>query len=323
MSLSYLCDRCGAPLKVTPESIVVVCDYCGRPHLIAGLVDLNKIFVLPTYPREHIIKAFWATVDRDFDLRSIKSEISVRSVEGVYVPIWVGRVHLRGYVSYYYYVTEYRKRGKKVETYRKRVYRAVAVDEIINVPVVARRQYFKLGAEEAAKEVVTGSSAEYARRLLDLDLEEWNKMKLEVLNTELDEKMVSREMKDIALDHLRSYYRSKGTIDCFNVAASEPQDLKLYLVPVWRVCYEYKESLYSAFFTGWNLRLLVKTEPVTTLRRIAYALGALASVIASPIFAILASSTRPELLILSLLTLVGAYHFSSSFLKSVRIEERT
>lgn len=323
MSTGYLCDRCGAPLKVTPESVVVVCEYCGKPHLVAGLVDLNKIFVLPTYPREYIVKAFWTAIERDFDLQSIKSEISVRSIDGVYIPVWVGKIYLKGYVSYYYYVTEYKKRDKRVETRRRRVYRTVTIDETYTVPVVARRQYFRLGAEEAAKEVVSSNSAEYAKKLLDLDLEKWNKMKLEVLNTELDEKMVSLEMKDSALDHLRSYYRSKGTIDCFNVAASEPQDLKLYLVPVWRICYEYRESLYSAFFTGWNLRLLVKTEPVTALRRIAYALGALASIVASPIFAIIASSTRPELLILSLLALTGAYHFSSSFLKSVRIEERT
>jgi len=329
--MKYTCYNCGAPLKVTPESIVVICEYCGKPSLISGKADLSKIFVIPSYSRDYVARAFWRKASRDFDLRRILNEISLRKIEGLYLPVWIGRIRLQGRVSYYYYVTEHetvwvghgRRKRRVVRTRRRRVYRVENIDQETVVPVVARRQYFRLGAREAAARLVSIDLNRVSRRLLDIDPEYWSKIKLEVLNTELDEKMVSAKMREDAVDSLREYYRSKGYIDYFYVVPQGPFNLALYLAPLWHVCYEYKGSLYSAFLTGWDLSLVVKTEPMTTVRRVMYVLGAAASIVASPILALISLNSETfELLILPLLAIAGAYYFSSSFIKSVRVERR-
>ncbi|MCD6369336.1 MAG: hypothetical protein J7L38_06035 [Thermoproteales archaeon] len=311
----YVCPRCGASLEITPETMVIVCDYCGYPSSITGVVDPKEVYVVESVPRKLVEDAFWRVVERDFDLRRLKKDIVIREVEGTYVPVWVSRVKLSGEVSYYFYQYE----GKK----RRKVYRVSKVDSWRLVSLVARRQARRLGVSEAVASLSEELLKEKARKLIELSPDEWQKVKLQILNTEYDAKTAEERLKEDALDMLREEFKAEGEIDGFQVSVEHLEKPKLFLIPVWNVYYSYKESVYSAFFSGWGPHLLLKTEPVTGIRRGLYLASAWLSILASSLLAyivFLGEKIDVRLLILPLLGVGGAYTFSKLSMRDVRLE---
>lgn len=314
MESEYLCPYCGAPLEVTPETIIAVCNYCGKPKVISGVVSIEDIYIVPTLNKSYIEKIFKETIERDFDLRRIKKDIEFYNSVGTYVPIWVSKVHLKGKVSYYHYKTENKK--------RKRVYRVETIDMMRNIPIVARRQITPLGISELLNLI---SSRELSpKRLTDVSVKEWREMRLEVLNTEYDKKGALERIQEDSLDRLREEFKKKSDgIDGFQVKVVSLSEPKLLLVPLWRVYYNYKDSVYQMIYAGWNGELLVKTEPVTVIRRIAYVLGSIALVFITGLATVLLLSQKEvELnsLIFSLFLMGMTYFTARKIIKGVRLE---
>ncbi|RLE82178.1 MAG: hypothetical protein DRJ51_02140 [Thermoprotei archaeon] len=315
MDEGYTCSRCGAPLNVTPETIVSVCEYCGYPSIISGIVSPEDIYILSSLPRSSVEKAFWEVVESDFDLRRIRKDIVIHDIYGVYIPVWISKVHLRGRVSYYYYRHENKS--------RRRIYKVVSVSRRILVPLLARKQVTLLGAKEALNKIHEKILKKYSKKLVEVSRENWRKIKLEVLNTEYDKKIASERIREDALDILRERFKSKGTIDGFDVKVIGADDPKLYLIPLWQVYYRYKDAIYSMFFAGWDLGLLVKTEPVITLRRVLYLIGALAAIATAPALTLLIfKSEEVELgyFFLPLMAVGAAYTLSELIIRDMRVE---
>ncbi|RLE68808.1 MAG: hypothetical protein DRJ43_04925, partial [Thermoprotei archaeon] len=182
MEAVYRCARCGAPLPVTPETIVSICEYCGYPNPIQGVVSEDDVYVLPAISQDSALREFWRIVKSDFDLKRLAREIDVFNVRGVYVPVWLGEVRVRGRISYY---------RRKVEDNKvKYVFYVDEIDDVMIVPLVARRQVAAIGVSEAlnslSKDVV-----ERSVKLKDVPVEEWETIRLEVLNTEFDKRAAS------------------------------------------------------------------------------------------------------------------------------------
>jgi len=314
MSNVYTCKKCNAPLDITPESIVAICNYCGYPNIISGIISPEDVYIVPSQSRAKIINEFNRLIREDFDLKKIAPYIQIYGIHAFYAPVWTGRVPVRGQISYYKIIREKKKTRRK--------YYVENINLIENVSLPARRQPMKFGINEAIEHFkITNPKI---MRLMDLDRFAWDNIKLEILNTEFDRSEAYRRIKEEALDIIRAKYRSKSDgIDAFICQSYEPLDLKLILLPVWWIYYKYKNSIYYIVFSGWDLKPIIRTEPLTTLRRAVYLLGSIVLLIATPLSILLISSMEEvslSTLVIPLLLLAGSYYMTNLSLRSIRVE---
>ncbi len=322
MQEAFVCPRCGAPMEVSPETIVYICRYCGLPTVLAGIVDPKEIYVAPSLTRDEVISSFNRLLHQDFDLRRLRKDISIFDVEGHYIPVWIGSVHVKGLVEYYVYEEE--KRGKNWVRVRRSY--TDHVDEELEVPFLGRRQAAGLGIEEMIKSYLKAKPK--LSRLVELPPEMWSRIRLDVLNTEVDEREASRRIAEDALDSLRKrYLRRADGIEYFACAAELRGRPKLILLPLWRIYYKYKDSIYQAVFTGWDACCVVRTEPMTLVRRLGYIVGSMGVITLASLAMglILKFSERVDvigLLMLGAFLASLSYKLSNKALEDVRVERR-
>ncbi len=273
MEAGFKCERCGAPLEVSPETIVAICPYCGFPNHVSGNLKTENIYIVPTIDKNAIAKAFWNRVERDFDLKRMKERIEIVDIEGHYAPYWVGSVHVGGDVEYMVREEECHT-DSEGETHCHTVERHYHdyVDEVLNLIGSARRQVKSFGVDDIIHHY--SKARPEGKRLLDLDEDQWGKVKLEILNTEMDETQAKMVMREDAVDVVRSRYSAKADrIDRFDVTADEPQNVALVLLPMWTVYYKVENSIFHTAFAGWDGKDVASTEPMPIWRRAQYLTG--------------------------------------------------
>lgn len=258
----YTCQRCGAPLDIKPGSIVVICDYCGYPNIISGVLDPGDVNVVVSQPRDYVIKAFWRMASYDPDLSQIKGSLEIMDVRGYYFPAWTAKVKLEGIVSWY---KRYREKVGDEYVTRTRYYRE-RINTVMPHYIPARRQVAGTGIYRVLDKYVYGRdhpSVNLVSGKLD-----WEKIRLDFLGVEIDKREASQLIADDAVDYLRKRYRERGDgIDFFWVEAREVGDLKLVYLPIWEIVYAYRGSTYITVFSGWDLQSVYRTEPVTPAQR--------------------------------------------------------
>ncbi|RLF23270.1 MAG: hypothetical protein DRN15_06725 [Thermoprotei archaeon] len=317
----YRCSRCGAPLEVSPETIMAICEYCGFPNIISGTLDLKRVYIVPSLRREDAVKAFHKLIERDFDLRRLKRDISIVDLEGYYIPVWLGEAKVSGEVEYY----RYEERNIGGESTRVKARYKERIDRVIKVPIIGRRQIGGLGIDELVKKFVCEENVA-SRRLADVEEDEWMRMRLKILNTEIDETDAISRMREDAVDIVREQYLEKAEgIEYFSCTTKELRNVGLFLVPIWWVYYKYKGSIYQAVFSGWDMSCIARTEPLTFLRRlllvgVATGVIVLMSILNGPLL-----QMAKEINVLGWLALCGfllsvAYKASREALEDIRIE---
>lgn len=273
-AMTFKCERCGAPLEVSPETIVAVCPYCGFPNHISGNIRTDKIYIVPSLDKNAIAQAFWKEVEKDFDLRRIRDEIDIVGIEGHYAPYWNGNVHVHGTVRYMRREEECHT-DSEGNTHCRTVEKHYTerVDENLRFLGSARRQVKSFGVDD----LITHFSKTWpgGKRLLDLEEEEWEKIKLEILNTEMDENQAKLIMREDAVDVIRNRFLAKSDrIELFDIHTKEPENVKLILLPMWTVYYRYGNSIFQTVFAGWDGKRVAATEPMNVLRQVQYLAGA-------------------------------------------------
>ncbi|ASJ12412.1 hypothetical protein [Thermococcus thioreducens] len=272
-AVGFKCERCGAPLGVSPETIVSICPYCGFPNHISGNLRTENIYIVPTKDKNAIAKGFWKRVERDFDLKRMKEEIEIVDIEGHYAPYWVGSVHVEGDVEYMVREEECHT-DSEGETHCHTVERHYHdyVDEVLSLIGSARRQIKSFGVDDI---IVHYSRARpKGMKLLELDEDQWGKIKLEILNTEIDETQAKVIMREDAIDVIRDRYSAKADrIERFDIQADEPESVRLILLPMWTVYYRFENSIFYTVFAGWDGKDVLSTEPMPTWRRAQYLAG--------------------------------------------------
>ncbi|AIU70391.1 membrane protein [Thermococcus eurythermalis] len=297
-ALAFKCERCGAPLEVSPETIVAVCPYCGFPNHVSGNIKTEEIYIVPSIDKNAIARAFWRAVDDDFDLKSIKDEIQIVGIEGHYSPHWTGLVHVYGTVRYMKREEECHT-DSKGNTHCQTVERHYTerVDENLRLLGSARRQVKSFGVDDLIMHY--SKTRPDDRRLLDLEEGEWERIKLEILNTEMDEQQAKLIMREDAIDVIRNRFLAKSDkIERFNIHADEPKNVRLVLLPMWTVYYRYGNSIFQTVFAGWDGKRVAATEPMNVFRQAQYLTGAGVGIAiasfgaalfsSSPVFAVLA-----------------------------------
>ncbi|WP_461866918.1 hypothetical protein [Thermococcus sp.] len=319
---AFKCERCGAPLEVSPETIIAICPYCGYPNHISGSIDTEHIYIAPSLKKDAIYQAFMKRVEKDMDLRRLKDDIQVVEIEGHYVPYWRGRVSLTGEVKYMKRETECHtvtdsEGNTREECHTVERHYHEFIDRTMYLMGSARRQVTDFGINDIIEHYKKNSPK--LKPLKDLNEDEWQKIKLEILNTEIDEQQAKMLMKEDAVDVVREEYKAKSDeIEYFRCEPSEPEDVRLVLLPIWTVYYKYGNSIFKVAFSGWDGKDVAATEPMTALRRAMYIGGIIMGIVIGGVGAAAISSGAA---ILPLIAGAGlAYYSGSKVLAGTRIE---
>ena len=310
----YRCSYCGAPLDVTPETIVAVCEYCGHANWIVEDAK-TEVYMVSSLPREMIEKAFWRRVERDFDLSRIKREISVQEIQAYYAPYWFAPAVARAYYEGYKTETYTDSKGR-VHTRRKHVSGRFTIDRYLGV--IGRRAVEDMAIDEMEEHYVK-SRIPYE----PLSKVDWDRVKLKVLSAEYDEKTA----KNLILEEiwLEAKSRAKSNVDeltkfeCDVWLKDKP---RLILLPYWLVVYRYKGGAYRVAFAGWDGHPLEATEPVMLYHRLGYLAGAfLGTAVSGGGLALGLAANSWEISIAGFLVGVGmSYLFGRKLTADVRIE---
>lgn len=313
----YSCARCGAPLDVRPETIIAICGYCGYPNLISGQMSPEDVYIVPTQPRERVLDAFWHIVQSDPDLSPMRGEIEVVEMKGYYFPAWYSDVTLSGLVSWYRRYTE--KVGDSYVTKTRYYSERINITEKFYIP--ARRQVAGTGIFDIMANYLVSNVAGIKLTAENID---WEKIKLDFLGVEIDKKGAELVIRDEAVDRLRERYRARGDgIDFFSAQVEDIRNLRLVYLPIWEVVYSYRSSTYLMVFSGWSLKNVYRTEPITPAQRgFLLAGSALLALIAGPATALALKLFGGDLsaFIVPLAMAGLAYSLSTSAFKGARVE---
>ncbi|MEZ0248241.1 MAG: zinc ribbon domain-containing protein [Thermoproteus sp.] len=273
----FRCSYCGAPLDVGPDSVVVVCRYCGRPNFVAGNAD--EVLAVPAIRGDEAAKRALEAARRSLQLRFRLKRAVFGDPDLYYVPYYFVDLSLKA-----------RYRAKVLVTYTRTVYvgreartevvtREVSVAGDLNygrvVPVLARRAVEGIASERLAERYL--SARPQARRLEEIELgyrtskaflaAEFGKKRAEAvalrdavegLLEEVDRDAAERARRRVG--HMAAATKILDKTVDFDVEKADVSPLT-YL-PAWVVPYIYDGSQYAIAVAGWDGSLLAMTRPV-------------------------------------------------------------
>jgi len=347
LELAARCRVCGAPLEVTPETIVAVCSYCGAPNWTVQAYTYPIVIVPAQSSGARRIMLRW--LENDPDLRRLRGPKTIKSLEIVYFPLYVVDAHARSRYAGVAAVTLTRtrvvKRGKETtvvtETRTVEVPVSGVLERDYTVPVVARRNYDRSIVDRVVEYYLR--SRPEAVPIGEVD---WSQVKGTVLAAEFDHETASRMALDEACDRLiaevekkmdeearaRAMALAPGWLPTTVVWLSRRRTCRptvkqlspLTLVPMISGSYAYRGSIYSVAFAGWDGAKVYSEEPVTAGERLAYFAGAVGAAGLLGGGGLAAGLALFESTLAGLLGLlagaVGAYYLSQGALRDVRVE---
>lgn len=287
------CRRCGAPLDASPEDIILVCPYCGFPNSFDEIFGESSTFFVKSLPEKEIVRRFWERMRKDRDFTGARDKISIVKVEGFHIPLWFGRVKARGYVRY----EVYERRGNE----RRKVVRHREFSEALIVCVSGRKSVYDVVLEELTRKMEKGyislkdlkqtlASKIEIKPLKELDVEEWEGLKLDFLNTEFGRKRAEEILLDRASDKAKELYVPEENELLGFSFSGEVEDFALVFYPVWRIYYDFEGGTYFVAYDGFSGREIVALEPMRIWRKVGYLVMAALGVVISGFFAALAGN---------------------------------
>ncbi|MGC9130021.1 MAG: zinc ribbon domain-containing protein [Pyrobaculum sp.] len=330
------CSYCGAPLDLTPESVVVVCRYCGTPNFVAG--NPSKILAVPTLSSSEVLRRAVERTKRDFNLGRRMSEINFASPDLIYLPFYFVDVRLRASYEATVVLTYTRTvyvRGQattRVETKRVRVSGVVTYSDL--VAVLARRaawglsvdkltsHFFKTAPEpRQLAEVATSTSVSGAFLAAELTPERAKAKAVRAVVPRLlarvdeDAARVAREETGLLM---ASATVEDRTVD---YTAERLEVSPLTYLPMWVVPYLYKGSYYNYYVAGWDGAVVVAEEPSFVENKAISLLGvAAAGGVLGGLSSLALLGSFVEGAMAALLGTVATYILAGGLLKSRRVE---
>jgi len=314
----FKCPNCGAPIEVTPDSLVIKCRYCGYIEYRDPGYD---VFVFPSISREEITRRFWDRMRTDSDMSKYVSSISIDSITNMFVPFYVV-----DYDAQYFFI------GEREETRTRTVNvggRVVTQTEVRTVKVrdsgsvrgvdaiLGRRHIEELGIKELSTQVkqLDVSAAVHASKY------EWGKEVYAVMGFDIEPKEVSAIARDVIAEKLKTWVKRKYRLDRLNVYLCRVniKNFKAVLVPIYIVTYKFRNAIYSIAFSGVDGRQLVAIEPVLTKHLVMYLGGAAAATFVASL-ALPFAFRLGHLAFLSVALMIGAGYLVGKALGGVRFE---
>jgi hypothetical protein len=327
----HRCSHCGAPLEVTPDSVVAVCRYCGEPNFLLG--DPAEVLAVPTLPSPEIASKAVERTRSDPDLRKRMSAINfATSPDLFYLPFYFVDAKLNA--DYRATVTViYTKRDQSgTQTVRRTVRVAGRVSLSDVVAVLARRAPWGRSADALARHFL--STVPEPKPLTDVAAQSPGKFLAAEITPErakakavrsLIPRLLARVEQDAAarareaagLPGAKAVILDK-TVD-YEVARLETS--RLTYLPLWVMTYLYDGSYYHYYLAGWDGRVVLAEEPVFAEHRRA----SLLSAVAAGGLGGVGLALVPTDFFTGAMTLVGgavlSYAAAGNLLKSRRVEE--
>lgn len=293
----FRCSYCGAPLDVGPDSVVVVCRYCGRPNFIAFDIpkeELGDVLAVPAMPADEAARRAVEVAKRDWELKHRVNRVIFGSPDLYYIPYYFVDLAMSARysakVEVVYTRTVVTGRGARTEVVTRRVSVSGSVRLTELAPVLARRAVEGIATERLAQAYV--EARPQPKRLEELSVgyttakaflaAEFGKTKAKALAIREGVgrllREVERDAKERAkerLGHPEAFAKVLDKTVDFDVERADVSPL-IYL-PAYYVPYEYDGSLYGIVVDGWSGSRLALTEPVFPEERIGYALAASAT----------------------------------------------
>jgi hypothetical protein len=279
------CSHCGAPLEVTPDSVVAVCRFCGMPNFLLG--DLAEVLAVPTLSSSEVVNKAVERTKKDLSLRRRMSAINFTSPDLYYLPFYFVEGVLKADYKANVLVI-YRRSQPRTETISKvvRVAGQVSLSDV--AAVLARRAPWGLSADELAKHFL--ETAPKPKALADVIAQGKNaflaaeitperakakavKILISRLLTRVEEDAAAKAKEAVGVKTATAIVQDK-TVD-YEVARLEAS--RLTYLPLWVMTYLYDGSHYHYYVAGWDGRVVLAEEPVFAEHRAASLLGTVAA----------------------------------------------
>ncbi len=287
---SARCSYCGAPLEVTPDSVVAVCRYCGRPNFLLG--NPAEVLAVPTLSSSDVVKKAVERTKKDLNLRWRMSAINFTSPDLFYLPLYFVDARLnadyRATVVVTYTKTVYVRGQPRTHIVTRTVKVAGRVSLSDVVAVLARRATWGLSADALAKHFfdtapepkpLTDAAAQRPGKFLAAEITpERAKAKavrslIPRLLTRVEQDAAARARKAVGVLTAATTVKDK-TVD-YEVARLEAS--RLTYLPLWVMTYLFNGSHYHYYVAGWDGRVVLAEEPAFAEHRAASLLGAVAA----------------------------------------------
>lgn len=274
----FRCGRCGAPLEVSPETIVSICSYCGYPNWIRE--DLKSdIYIVENVVEEEAVKAarryvgissidrpltlfipFYiveAKADADYEaLVRVTVQKCVRDSRGrtrcmsESVRVSVGGV-LRGFHRRYPIAARKGVRGKTVEILSKYIssssLRSIKLSEA-NLDKSKSRSILMIDlSRDDVRDLALDKHLDALRKKVEDEITREAKVKASIHGTPVSANILRRRITPRNID----------------VIISTPVLIPLYI-------FADEEGKYKVVLSGWDLKPLILEKPVSFIYRAAW-----------------------------------------------------
>ena len=334
---SLKCNQCGAPLEITPDTVVAVCRFCGMSNFLLG--DLTEVLAVPTLSSSEIVNKAVERTKKDLNLRWRMSAINFTSPDLHYLPFYF----VKGVLNADYKATVvviYKRSQPRAGTASSRAGTASRVVRVAGrvslsdvAAVLARRAPWGLSADALAKHfldtapkpkpladvVSQGKSAFLAAEIAP------EKAKAKAVRI-----LISRLLKRVEEDAAAKAKEAVGVKTATTIVQDKAVEYevvqleasRLTYLPLWVMTYLYNGSHYHYYAAGWDGRVVLAEEPVFAEHRAANLLGAVAS---GGFLGGLGATYLPVDFFTGIMTLAGgavlSYAAAGGLLKSRRVEK--
>jgi hypothetical protein len=272
--LTKKCSTCGAVLKISPEDLVITCNYCGETFDIEGKAVPNHK-MLPTVDLDTIhgnIKEFLKKKRTNLNL------VSMEETKLNYIPYWVSLFDSQ---THYYgveqsSVTRTRTKTRTI-TGADGKQRTETYTESYTVPVYSPTEgdFNRTGRENvlARKHTAFFGFDEYQETLSlegiqDFDFQKIKSLNADFINAEVDPLEAQRTAFGRVENDNRNIANSRvyKLIRCdSNINVSNPEYVH---APLWQVRYRFDNKLFKVGASGNNGKILKGEIPITLKKRI-------------------------------------------------------
>lgn len=254
----YICKNCGAVIFTDADTTATSCSFCGAPVVLADRLQGSyaPAKVIPfTISKEQASEAFrkWCKKGR-LTPNDFKVADRIKSITGMYIPFFLYDLHTDA---------ELNATCTKVRTYTKGEY-IYTETQYFNVYRNADLSYLKIPVDASEK-----MNDDMMDRLEPFQYEGLKDFQMPYLAGYIAEKYnydekqlfprVRQRAEHFADQYLRStihgYSSTRVNFEHVNV---QPKDTFYTLLPVWMVCYDYKQSEHTFAMNGQTGKIVGK-----------------------------------------------------------------
>jgi hypothetical protein len=279
-NLTKACTTCGAILKLSPENIVITCEYCGETYD----VNFTKVAghkMIPTKSQKVVRANVLEFLKKN---RTDINSISIDEVKANYIPYWI--VPFKSHTEYYGVqrgsVTRYRTKtrtvtdsngNKRTETYQEAYQVTIWREKNGNFSrngnqnIIARKHTAFYGFSEF-------NSTLFLDNVVDFDYKKVKDANSEFINAEVE----SHEAQMEAYGDIENKNRSMAASGLYKLVRCDSEitvQTPLYVhAPLWLIRYRLDDKVYKVSVAGDSGKVVKGEVPITKKQRIInYVLG--------------------------------------------------